>query len=120
MQKLVLCVLALAATAFGAGVAGNWEGGAFRSDGTQTMSLVLMLKESADKVTGTVGPSAEEQIPISNGKLEADKLKFEVITDEGVYYVDMTVAGDDLTGKAVRKIDGQDSPPMKLVLKRSK
>jgi hypothetical protein len=112
-------VLALAATAFSAGVAGNWKGGAYRSDGTRTMDVVLVLKADAEKITGTVGPSPEEQIPITNAKLDADKLKFEVVTDEGVYYVDMTVAGDDLKGSAIRKIDGQESPPMKLELKRS-
>lgn len=106
--------------AFGADIAGNWKGNAFRSDGTPSMDVVLMLKQDTDKVVGTVGPSVDEQVPISKAKLDGEKLSFEVVTDNGTYRVNMTVDGDDLKGSAIRNLDGQDSPPMKLELKRAK
>lgn len=120
LKRLVLCALLLAASALAAGVAGNWKGNAYRADGTPSMEVVLMLKETDGKVAGTVGPSEDEQVPISNSKLDGEKLYFEVVTDNGVYKVNLTASADGLKGSAVRTLDGQDSPPMKVELKRAK
>jgi hypothetical protein len=113
-------LLAVCSVVLGSDVSGTWKGNSFRTDGTPAMDLVLILKQAEAKVTGTVGPSVDEQIPISSGKLEGEKLYFEVITDNGTYKVTMTASTEDLKGSAIRNLDGQDSPPMKVELKRSK
>jgi hypothetical protein len=119
LQKLVLCALLAAASLLGADVSGNWKGDASRSDGTWLMDVVMMLKQDNDKLTGTVGPSMDEQVAVSNGKVDGDNVTFDVFTDEGTYKVALVVAGDEIKGSAVRNLDGQEGSPMKLQLKRS-
>jgi hypothetical protein len=116
----MMCALLVAASMLGADVSGNWKGDAFRSDGTWAMEVVLMLKQDQDKVTGTVGTNEDEQVPISNAKMDGNNLTFDVVTDDGTYKVALALAGDEISGKAVRNVDGQDESPMKLQLKRSK
>jgi hypothetical protein len=120
LRKLVLSLLAFVSTLAAADVAGTWRGNSFRPDGSPMMDVFLILKQDAAKLTGTVGPNPDEQIPISNGKIDGEKLFFEVVTDEGTYKVSMTAESDALRGSAIRTRDGQDSPPMKVELKRSK
>jgi hypothetical protein len=120
LRKLVLSLLAACSMVLGADVSGTWKGNSYRTDGTPAMDIVLILKQAEAKITGTVGPNVDEQIPISAGKVDGEKLYFEVVTENGTYKVSMTAGTEDLKGSAIRTLDGQDSPPMKVELKRSK
>ena len=98
---LALAVLPLAA----ADVAGTWTGFAVTDQGNRG-SLYLQLQVADGQVTGTVGPRADEQYPISEGKLEGSKLTFGLtLPNKGVYHFDLTLDGDTLRG------DGRLSGP---------
>jgi hypothetical protein len=106
-----------------ADLTGRWEGNAEfkRSDGTPGgMSIVLSLKHSGQDVTGSIGPNADEQVPIQKGKFDGQKLTFEITADDRVYKLELTLAADKLEGQAKGE-DGSGNPmTAKLSLARAK
>jgi len=98
---LALAVLPLVA----ADVAGTWTGLAVTDDGKQG-SLYFRLQVAGAQITGTIGPRADEQYPISEGKLEGNKVTLAMtLPGKGVYRFDLTLDGDTLRG------DGRLSGP---------
>ena len=105
---LVMLTLAPAQTA---DLTGKWTG-AFnpqRPDGTtseQTIEMNLIHKGKV--VSGTAGPNADQQWPVSNGIVDGPKVTFDVTTDNGmVIKFALTHAKDRLTGDADASRDGQ-------------
>jgi hypothetical protein len=87
MKRLAL-ILALALFALPAFAAedftGKWSGtfSGVASDGTQvTENIFLDLVQKGTELTGTAGPSAERQWKIAKGKVDGNKLAFEVVPD---------------------------------------
>ena len=120
MLRIVLGILLSVSALLAIEIGGTWKGNALRPDGTPTMNVLLTVKQDGDKLSGTVGPSPEEQIPITKAKLDGSMLTFEVPTDDALYKVALELKGDDLNGKAIRTQDGQEAPPMRIELKRAK
>lgn len=122
MLRLLSCLL-FVLTLSAADLTGKWEGTAEfkRSDGTPGGGdAVFNLKQSGQEVTGTAGTSADQQVPIQNGKLDGDKLTFEVNAGERVYKLELTVTGDKMEGQ-LKGEDGSGNPLIaKLSLKRVK
>lgn len=122
MLRLLSCLL-FVLTLSAADVTGKWEGTAEfkRSDGTPSgLSIVLILKQSGQDVTGSAGPNADEQVPIQKGKFDGQKLTFEVNADDRVFKLELTLAGDKLEGQAKGE-DGSGNPmTAKLSLSRAK
>lgn len=92
---LTLCVLpALAAEDFTGKWSGQFTGVA--PDGNQvTEPILLNLVHKGAELTGTAGPSAEQQWKILKGKVEGDKVYFEVQAGgdtQGGPYVTITMA----------------------------
>jgi hypothetical protein len=84
MKRLVL-LLALSLLALPALAAedftGKWSGtfSGVTSDGTQvTENIVLHLVQKGTELTGTAGPSDERQWKIVKGKVDGNKIMFEV------------------------------------------
>ena len=92
-------------------VTGKW-GGTFevRNDqGEQrTEKALLILKQEGTTVTGSGGPDERERHPIQNGKVEGDKLTFEIGTDSSTIYFNLTVSGDEIKGEMKRRRNGQE------------
>jgi len=76
------------------------------------------LKLSGNAVTGTAGPNEGEQMAIRNGKLEGNKLTFDLEDDGGTISVDLVFDGDSIRGTATRKGPGVEWSA-KLNLKRA-
>lgn len=76
----------LAVSALATDVSGPWVGGPF----------YFNLKEIGGKVSGTGGPSAEEQYIKIGGGTEAEG---KVVFDVGKFHFELQVAGDSLTGE---------------------
>ena len=94
MLRLLSCLL-FVLTLSAADLTGKSEGtGEYkRSDGTPGgTSLVLNLKQTGQEVTGTVGPNADEQVPISKGKIDGPKLTFEINADDRVFKLELTLS----------------------------
>ena len=119
----VLSYLLFALTLSAADVTGKWEGTVEfkRPDGTPGGgSAFLNLKQSGQEVTGTAGESADEQVPIEKGKIDGEKLTFEINADERVFKLELTLTGDKLEGQV--KFQDSSGNPMtgKLSLTRVK
>src|SRR5690348_10121427 len=78
----ILAVFLLSAIALLADVSGKWSG-SFIPDGQDAESAVLHLKQDGPTITGTAGPSEEQQMAIRAGKVDGDKVSFEVALECG-------------------------------------
>lgn len=121
MKKLLLFVLAAAACLWAADATGTWTGSLIVAgpDGTeQSRPAHLILKQDGARLTGSAGPDASEQHPISNGKAEDGALTFEVSRDDSVMRFALKLDGDRITGVVTREREGQ-TQTAKLDVKRS-
>ena len=108
-MKTLLCVIALAALVLAApaevNLTGKWTG-TFNiqgPDGAQLEqgAIVMNLKQTGAAVSGTIGPSEEEQHVIAQGKVEGDKVTLEVKRgEEQLVKVELTLTGERLKGSA--------------------
>src|SRR5262245_39828604 len=90
-------------------VTGKWSGSfnPVRADGSiGEAKIFLELKQSGTELSGTAGPSPDQQWPLK-GKVEGNKLSFEVQSDDGPIKVVLTLADGHLKGDAAAERDGQ-------------
>jgi hypothetical protein len=73
----------------------------------------MILKQEGDKLTGSGGPNESEQIPISNGKVDGDRLTCQI----NEMNFELRVKEDQIEGDITRERDGQ-TQNAKLSLKR--
>ncbi len=123
MRKL-LCSLLFSALALGAAdLTGKWSGSfdITNSDGeTKADTAYMSLKQDAGEVTGTAGPNAEKQWTIQKGKLEGQKLTFEVrMEDGGLLVFDLTFDGSSIQGDVKGTGSGGEQMSAKTNLKRT-
>ena len=82
MKRTIALVLLLALTAMAGEVAGKWSG-SFRADGADhDVPQLFILKQEGNKLTGSGRPDQSEQYPIENGKVDGDRVRFELTTGE--------------------------------------
>ena len=74
---------------------------------TREDAVYMVLKQSGSELTGTAGPNANQQWPILKGKIEGDKVTFEVQTDEPLIRFDLTLAEGHLKGNAKAEHQGR-------------
>ncbi|HYK87702.1 MAG TPA: hypothetical protein VE398_02960 [Acidobacteriota bacterium] len=117
MRKVLGCVLLTSVVVLGAGkLSGKWSGSfdISSSDGeSHPDSAFMVLKENGGTVEGTAGPNADEQMEIRNGKLDGDKLTFEVVKEGGTIKFDLVFEGDSIKGTA----EGQRPDGVKMTAK---
>jgi hypothetical protein len=109
-MRIFVCVFLMAALSFcalAADVSGKWTGTFTSGDGGNG-GVLAVFKQAGTSVTGTAGPE-EQQWPIQNGRMEGDKVTFEVKSaDDGtVYKCQLTLAGDTLKGDVTATREGQ-------------
>jgi hypothetical protein len=112
-----LACLAFTCLLFAADVSGTWTG--TMAVGDNQIPLTYTFKQAGAKLSGSVtGPGGE--IPLAEGKVEADKLTFSVTVDmngtQSKFTSTGTIKGEEI--ELVTKNDAFSSPPM--TLKRSK
>jgi hypothetical protein len=90
-------------------VSGNWSGKTKLSvDGkVEEDTVYLSLKQTANIVTGTAGPSLQTQSPISAGKVEGNRIILEVPVPGGTFTFDMNLEGEHLKGDVIASAQGQ-------------
>jgi hypothetical protein len=88
-----------------ANVKGTWDGTitAQNQDGTTSEDPALLILDQKDTtVTGTVGGNENDQMAVTNGIVEGNKLTFTAKSDEGrEYRVELTLEDDQLKGTVV-------------------
>ena len=110
MKTLLGSLLLFIFTLAGTELTGKWTGSfdVTGPDGeTKKDHAFMNLKQNGDELTGTAGPSEERQWPISKGKIEGDKVTFEVQTDEPLLKFDLRLIDGHLKGEARGEKDGK-------------
>lgn len=124
-MKKFLCLCAVLMLALGtanafapADVTGDWT--AQMSGPNGEMQLTFHFKQEADKLTGNVGSSmGGDPIEISNGKVDGDKISFDVSFNGNTISHEGTVSADEI--KLTTKSEGGQMPDgMEMTLKRAK
>lgn len=84
-------------------VTGKWSG-TLQMDGQNAPKPAYSIfHQDGNKLSGSVGPDESEQDEFEGGKVEGDKLTFDVPqgpNGEGSLRVEMQVKGDQMTGRA--------------------
>lgn len=122
-MKKVLCITAAllivfgAVAAFAADVTGAWSGETKGPNG-ESFPLTFNFKQDGAKLTGTVTGPQGDPLAISDGKVDGDKIAFNVSFNGMTISHDGVVKGDEIALKT--KSDQGDFPAGELTLKRSK
>ena len=113
MKKLIgvvgLGVLLATTMLAAADLTGKWSGSfTMTLDGqTRDDTVYMLLKQNGTELTGTAGPNVDQQWPILKGKIEGDKVTFEVQTDEPLIKFELTLADGHLKGDAKAEHQGK-------------
>lgn len=103
-------VLAFATVLFAAeDLSGQWSG-SFNTtlDGQSKQDTIhMVLKQNGTELTGTAGPSADQQWPISNGKIDGGSVTFDVQTPEPLIKFDLKLVEGHLKGGAKAEHEGR-------------
>jgi hypothetical protein len=121
MKSLFLTLL-LATLPLGAiDISGKWTGsfeGQNNEGEKKTEPAFLIFKQEGGTLTGSGGPNEGEQHPFQNGKVEGDKVSFEIsLNNGGTIYFNLTVTGDEIKGD-MKRTRGDREQTAKLSLKR--
>jgi hypothetical protein len=116
----VLCAI-FAGAALAADISGNWSG--TMQMGDNPFTLTYAFKQDGEKLTGTVTTPQGQALPLSDGKVVADKVSFFVQVDMGgnptKFVSQGTIKGDEIT--LTTKVEGgEDFGGGPMVLKRVK
>lgn len=122
MRKLLLCLLLSVFALQAAELTGKWSGSfdITNSDGeTKADTAYMDLKETGGTVSGTAGPDSEKQWSLRKGKLDGQKLTFEVaMEDGGVLAFELTFDGTSIQGSCTGTGNGGEKLSAKVNLKR--
>jgi hypothetical protein len=82
---------------------GKWSGTLQMDGENDAKPAYSILNQDGNKLSGSVGPNESEQDSFEGGKVDGDKLTFDVPqgpNGEGSIHVEMQVKGDQMTGRA--------------------
>jgi hypothetical protein len=84
-------------------VTGKWSGTLQMDGENDAKPAYSIFNQDGNKLSGSVGPNESEQDSFEGGKVDGDKLTFDVPqgpNGEGSIHVEMQVKGDEMTGRA--------------------
>jgi hypothetical protein len=113
MRKLIIGLLAVAASVYAADVTGTWAGPMSMSNGTDTRedTALLILKQDGGAITGTIGPNEERRYNITKGTSDGTNVLIEaVIQGEDKLVLRLKLESEKLTGDL--KAEGPTAPPI--------
>jgi hypothetical protein len=122
MKKFLMVCAAIAvtlatSTAFAADATGRWSGEMPGQNG-DTFHITYTLKQDGAKLTGTVQSPRGEDIEIANGKIDGDKISFNLTVNGTTIWHEGTLSGDTI--KLTTKTDAALYPGGSLTLTRDK
>ena len=113
MRKLIIGLLAIAASVYAADVTGTWAGPLSMSNGQETRedSALLVLKQEGGAVTGSIGPNEERRYNITKGTSDGTNVYIEaVVQGEDKMVLRLKLEGEKLVGDL--KAEGPTAPPV--------
>jgi hypothetical protein len=98
MKKLLALILLLAVNAVAADLTGKWSG-SFKVDGGEKgVPQLFIFKQDGNKLTGSGGPDPSEQYPIENGKVDGDRITFQITTGEWKFIYNLKATDGKIIG----------------------
>src|SRR5262245_42869119 len=113
LGRLAVAFLALVAAVHAADITGTWSGSMSMTKGEETKddSAYLVLKQTGNEITGTIGPNAEKRLTITKGSAEGNNIHIEAIVEgENKLVLRLRVEGEKLVGDL--KAEGPTAPPI--------
>jgi hypothetical protein len=98
MKKIIAIILLLAVNAVAQDFSGKWSGEFKVNGGDHGVPQVFMFKQSGNTLAGSGGPNTGEQYPIENGKVDGNRLVFEITTGEWKFLYDLKATGEGIAG----------------------
>jgi hypothetical protein len=98
MKRTIAVVLLLAMNAIAGDLTGKWSGSFRAVAADHDVPQLFILKQDGNKVTGSGGPDQSEQYPIENGKVDGDRVRFEVTTGEWKFTYNLKATDARMTG----------------------
>lgn len=117
---LLVSILFSAAALCAIDVTGKWSGTLQMEGESDSKPAYVILKQDGNKLAGSAGPSESEQHSFEGGKVEGNRLTFDVPLGgqgEGSMHFDLQVEGDQITGQVKRGGEGRNEAA-KISLKR--
>ena len=108
MKKAFWILPCLALVMSGADVSGKWSGTIDVEDAGSSTEVQIELVQKADTLSGKiVRTGATDETPIRNGKVDGEKISFEVPYAEGstTFKFTLTLANDHLEGEMRGSMD---------------
>jgi hypothetical protein len=126
-MRTLLFFLALGAFALSAAadtdVTGKWSGSFIITgpDGqTKDDTAYLVLKQNGTEITGTAGPNEDKQLTITKGRIDGNKISFEVEDEGHSVKVELALVADHITGDATMTGDNGETTKAKVDVTRVK
>src|SRR5260370_22349753 len=112
-MKLLLTSLLLTLSISAANLSGKWTGTFVDDSDKKSETAVLMLTHDGNTLTGTAGPNAEEQMAISNGKVDGNNVTFDVKAGEMTVRFTLQLAAKHLKrhAQAQATVDAKSATP---------
>jgi len=105
-------------------VSGKWSGAVSiknEAGEAQSQPVFLILTQDGKKLTGTGGPSEDEQgFNIDNGAVDGNKVSFDVTVEDALYHSTAQLTENELNGETIRSQTNGVKVTLKLALKRVK
>jgi hypothetical protein len=117
----ILILIILSAAAMAGDITGTWAG--TMSMGDNQFTLTYSFKQDGGTLTGSVTPPNGDALPLSEGKVEGDKVSFTIKTEMNggavKFVVNGTVKGEEITLTTKSEGGGHDIPETPMTLKRT-
>jgi hypothetical protein len=98
MKRTIAVLLLLTMNALAGDLTGKWLG-SFKADGADhEVQQLFILKQDGYNLTGSGGPDESEQYPIANGKVDGDRVRFEITTGEWKFTYRLKTIDTKMTG----------------------
>jgi hypothetical protein len=89
---------------------GKWSGSfvmTFSDGGSKDSTAFMDIKQKEAEITGTAGENPDRQWAIQKGKVEGNKVTFEVQTEGPLVKFELTLVGGHLKGEAKAEHEGK-------------
>lgn len=120
MRKYLALAILSAGTMLAGDLSGTWTGTLTRNtdSGPQISTAHVILKQDGPKLTGSGGPSAEEQLPMKKVVVDGEKITFEVEAGDSALKFAVVAKGDTIEGDVVQERADGTTRTGKIALKR--
>ena len=116
LAAVVTFALAPLAARAATDITGTWTGS--MQGGNGDFQLTFTFKQDGATLTGTVQGAQGDPLPIANGKIDGDKISFDIVFNGTTISHEGTVTADEI--KLSSKSSDGNFPPNTFTLKRAK